>query len=296
MNLEYIKSFYITVTNNSISKAAKQLHMTQPGLSMQLQALEKDLGVNLLIRSNKGVQITEAGKILFDYASTILSLNDNITRDLDNLKTNKKQLIIGSCKAIGEYSLPCSIYLFKQDNKDLNLSLEVENTTEVINDLLNNSVDLGITQYKSNETELIFEKIVSDDIILITSMPLMKDKITLEELKRLPLIMREEGSGTRRIIKDKLEKSGMNIDDLTVIFELNSNEAIKTSVTSGKGAAFIPKFSVLRELRMKTVQEIEIEGIKVNADYHIAYRKNGELTPEENEFIRFVKSSKRGFC
>jgi len=296
MNLEYLKSFYITVTNNSISKAAKQLHMTQPGLSMQLQALEKDLGVNLLIRSNKGVQITEAGKILFDYASTILSLNDNITRDLDNLKTNKKQLIIGSCKAIGEYSLPCSIYLFKQDNKDLNLSLEVENTTEVINDLLNNSVDLGITQYKSNETELIFEKIVSDDIILITSMPLMKDKITLEELKRLPLIMREEGSGTRRIIKDKLEKSGMNIDDLTVIFELNSNEAIKTSVTSGKGAAFIPKFSVLRELRMKTVQEIEIEGIKLNADYHIAYRKNGELTPEENEFIRFVKSSKRGFC
>lgn len=296
MNLEYLKSFYITVTNNSISKAAKQLHMTQPGLSMQLQALEKDLGVNLLIRSNKGVQITEAGKILFDYASTILSLNDNITRDLDNLKTNKKQLIIGSCKAIGEYSLPCSIYLFKQDNKDLNLSLEVENTTEVINDLLNNSVDLGITQYKSNETEIIFEKIVSDDIILITSMPLMKEKITLEELKRLPLIMREEGSGTRKIIKDKLEKSGMNIDDLTVIFELNSNEAIKTSVTSGKGAAFIPKFSVLRELRMKTVQEIEIEGIKLNADYHIAYRKNGELTPEENEFIRFVKSSKRGFC
>lgn len=296
MNLEYLKSFYITVTNNSISKAAKQLHMTQPGLSMQLQALEKDLGVNLLIRSNKGVQITEAGKILFDYASTILSLNDNMTRDLDNLKTNKKQLIIGSCKAIGEYSLPCSIYLFKQDNKDLNLSLEVENTTEVINDLLNNSVDLGITQYKSNETEIIFEKIVSDDIILITSMPLMKEKITLEELKRLPLIMREEGSGTRKIIKDKLEKSGMNIDDLTVIFELNSNEAIKTSVTSGKGAAFIPKFSVLRELRMKTVQEIEIEGIKLNADYHIAYRKNGELTPEENEFIRFVKSSKRGFC
>lgn len=296
MNLEYLKSFYITVTNNSISKAAKQLHMTQPGLSMQLQALEKDLGVNLLIRSNKGVQITEAGKILFDYASTILSLNDNITRDLDNLKTNKKQLIIGSCKAIGEYSLPCSIYLFKQDNKDLNLSLEVENTTEVINDLLNNSVDLGITQYKSNETEIIFEKIVSDDIILITSMPLMKDKITLEELKRLPLIMREEGSGTRRIIKDELEKSGMNLDDLTVIFELNSNEAIKTSVTSGKGAAFIPKFSVLRELKMKTVQEIEIEGVKLSADYHIAYRKNGELTPEENEFIRFVKSSKRGFC
>ncbi|MBP2028407.1 DNA-binding transcriptional LysR family regulator [Acetoanaerobium pronyense] len=296
MNLEYLKSFYITVTNNSISKAAKQLHMTQPGLSMQLQALEKDLGVNLLIRSNKGVQITEAGKILFDYANTILSLNDNITRDLDNLKTNKKQLIIGSCKAIGEYSLPCSIYLFKQDNKDLNLSLEVENTTEVINDLLNSSVDLGITQYRSNETELVFEKIVSDDIILITSMPLMKDKITLEELKRLPLIMREEGSGTRRIIKDELEKSGMNLDDLTVIFELNSNEAIKTSVTSGKGAAFIPKFSVLRELKMKTVQEIEIEGIKLSADYHIAYRKNGDLTSEENEFIRFVKSSKRGFC
>ena len=296
MNLEYLKSFYVTVTNNSISKAAKQLHMTQPGLSMQLQALEKDLGVNLLIRSNKGVQITEAGKILFDYANTILSLNDNITRDLDNLKTNKKQLIIGSCKAIGEYSLPCSIYLFKQDNKDLNLSLEVENTTEVINDLLNSSVDLGITQYKSNENEINFEKIVSDDIILITSMPLVKDEITIEELKRLPLIMREEGSGTRKLITDALSDVKMNFDDLTVIFELNSNEAIKTSVISGKGAAFIPRFSVLRELRLKTVQEIKISDFNLKADYYVAHKKNGDLTPEELDFIRFIKSSKRGFC
>lgn len=89
MNLQYLKSFYITVKVNSISKAAKILHLTQPGLSMQIRALEKELQVSLLNRSNKGVNLTEAGKIVFDYAGTILSLQENIERDLKTLKAQK---------------------------------------------------------------------------------------------------------------------------------------------------------------------------------------------------------------
>lgn len=90
MNLQYLKAFYVTVKLDSISKAAKNLHLTQPGLSMQIQNLEKELGVTLLTRSNKGVELTEAGKVVFDYANTILSMQDNIERDLQNLKAKKR--------------------------------------------------------------------------------------------------------------------------------------------------------------------------------------------------------------
>ena len=81
MNLQYLRAFYVTVKVNSISKAAKTLHLTQPGLSMQIQSLEKELQVSLLNRSNRGVELTDAGKIVFDYADTILSLQENIERD-----------------------------------------------------------------------------------------------------------------------------------------------------------------------------------------------------------------------
>lgn len=205
MNLYYLKSFYVTVKNNSISKAAKALFMTQPGLSLQLQALEKDLGVCLLTRSNKGVVLTEAGQVLFDYADTILSLKESIDRDISNLKNEKQKLIVGACKAIGEYALPCSIYVFKNDNDHIDIQMEINNTEDVLNSLENRKIHTGIVSNKPESNKLEYKKITTGRLMLVTSLPLMKETITLEELRKLPLIFREKGSGTRLAIENTLE-------------------------------------------------------------------------------------------
>ncbi|MEW9095918.1 MAG: LysR family transcriptional regulator [Clostridiaceae bacterium] len=296
MNIQYLKSFFVTVKLNSISKAAKVLHLTQPGLSMQIQTLEKDLGVSLLNRSNKGVELTEAGKIVFDYANTIISLQDNIERDLTNLKTNKKNLIIGSCKAVGEYALPCSIYVFKQDNKDLNIQLEISNTEDVINNIINRNVNIGIIQSSTANPNIKTQKITSDRLLLVTSLPLMKDKITLEEIKKLPLIFREKGSGVRKNIEDRLSSQDIKTEDLNIIYEFNSMEAIKASVISGKGISFIPELTIKKELREGSLKTIEIEDFEIVSDYYAAYKSDYSLNPYEVQFIKFIKSSKRGFC
>lgn len=296
MNIQYLKSFFVTVKLNSISKASKVLHLTQPGLSMQIQSLEKDLGVSLLNRSNKGVELTEAGKIVFDYANTIISLQDNVERDLKNLKTNKKNLIIGACKAVGEYALPCSIYVFKQDNKDVNIQLEISNTDEVINNIINRNVNIGILQSSSTNPNIKTQKITSDRLLLVTSLPLMKDKITVQELKKLPLIFREKGSGVRKDIEDSLAGKDISIEDLNIIYELNSMEAIKASVISGKGISFIPELTIKKELREGTLKNIEIENLDIASDYYAAFKSDYNLNPYELQFIKFIKSSKRGFC
>ncbi|GAA0719419.1 LysR family transcriptional regulator [Clostridium malenominatum] len=296
MNIQYLKSFFVTVKLNSISKASKVLHLTQPGLSMQIQSLEKDLGVSLLNRSNKGVELTEAGKIVFDYANTIISLQDNVERDLKNLKTNKKNLIIGACKAVGEYALPCSIYVFKQDNKDVNIQLEISNTDEVINNIINRNVNIGILQSSSTNPNIKTQKITSDRLLLVTSLPLMKDKITVQELKKLPLIFREKGSGVRKDIEDSLAGKDISIEDLNIIYELNSMEAIKASVISGKGISFIPELTIKKELREGTLKNIEIENLDIASDYYAAFKSDYNLNPYEMQFIKFIKSSKRGFC
>lgn len=296
MNLQYLKAFYVTVKLNSISKAAKELHLTQPGLSMQIQSLEKDLGVTLLTRSNKGVELTEAGTVVFDYANTILSMQDNIERDLANLQSNKKDLLIGSCKAVGEYALPCSIYIYKQDNRHVDISYNITNSEGVMNNLSDRTINLGIIHSYMERKNIITEKITSDRLILVTSLPVLKNRITLDELKMLPLIFREEGSGTRATIEQHLKPHQIKIEDLNIIYELNSMEAIKTSVISGKGISFIPELTIKRELRDQVLREIEIENVSIRSDFYIAYRQDYQFAGFENEFIDFIKSSKRGFC
>ncbi|WP_425446357.1 LysR substrate-binding domain-containing protein [Dethiothermospora halolimnae] len=296
MNIDYLKAFYTTVKSNSISKAAKKLHLTQPGLSMQIQSLERELQVSLLNRSNRGVELTEAGKIVFNYSDTILSLKDNLERDLENLKTNKRQLSIGACKAIGEYALPCSIYVYKQDNENVDINLQISNTKDVIQNLINRTVNIGIIHSNVESPQLNIQKITSDNLVLVTSLPLVKDKISISELINLPLIFREKGSGTRYTIEEDLNKHGISSNDLNIVYELNSMEAIKSSVIAGKGMAFIPEMSVKRELYNGTLKEIVIEELQIVSDFSVAYMKNTELSPCERDFIKFIKSSKRGFC
>jgi len=299
MNFQYLKAFYITVKVNSISKAAKVLHLTQPSVSMQIQSLEKDLQVSLLNRSNKGVELTEAGKIVFDYANTILSIQENIERDLTNLVDNKKQLLVGACKAVGEYALPCSIYIYKESNKDIHIQLDIHNTSDIIAKLLDRSVNIGIIHGCSDNIKhegLVVEPVTSGNLLLVTSLPLMKNTISIEELKHIPLIFREDGSGVRQCLLNSLATQNIDLDDLNIIYELNSMEAIKSSVISGKGISFIPELSIKRELKDGVLKRVYIDEMEVTTDFCVAYRKDHTLTPHELAFIQFIKSSKRGFC
>lgn len=296
MNLQYLNAFYTTARLNSISKAAKTLHLTQPGLSMQIQSLEKELGETLLIRSNKGVRLTEAGKIVFDYADTILSMQENIERDLKNLKNQNRQLLLGACKSVGEFALPCSIYTFKQAHQQVEIQFDICNTAEVLEKIRDRSINIGIIQGEIDSDDLIQEPITKDQLMLVTSDTTTPSEITLEELKRLPLIFRESGSGTREVIKRRLKHHEITLDQLNLIYFLNSMEAIKSSVISGKGISFIPRLSIQRELKEGMLREIKVKGLSFDNFFYVAYRRDYRLMNHELHFIDFIKSPKRGFC
>ncbi|QGU94643.1 LysR family transcriptional regulator [Clostridium bovifaecis] len=296
MNFEYLQSFYMTVKYNSISKAAAVLHLTQPGLSMQLKNLEKEFGAKLLLRSNKGVKLTEEGKVVYNYADTILSIKGNIERDLKTLQQDRPKLIIGSCKSVGEYALPCSIYTFKKVNKEVDISMEALNSTKVIEKLCDHSINIGIIQSDSKEDNIAIKHIASDELILVGNTDRDKNQITIEELKRLPLILREIGSNSRYLVEKMLQENGTRIEDLNVIYSLNSPEAIKSSICAGKGFAFLPKLIVQKELKRGSLQNIEVDNLNISFNYNIAFRENYVFTKYEQMFVDFITSSKRGFC
>ena len=296
MNLEYLESFYMTVKHNSISKAASLLHLSQPGLSGQLKSLEKELDATLLIRSNKGVELTEEGTVVFNYAETLLSIQGNIKRDLNSLSDELPKLLIGACKSVGEYALPCSLFTFKDVHTEVDISMKVVNSLEVIQKLRDHTINIGITQYDFKLDDMNSQPIVSDELLLVGNSTLSPAKISLEALKKLPLILREKESGTRYVMEEILGKRNVFIEDLTIVYDLNSPEAIKSSIAKGKGFSFLPRIVVATELKNGSLKVIEVEDLKLSFSYYLLSRKKYALTDYEERFVDFIISNKRGFC
>ncbi|MFA6808552.1 MAG: LysR family transcriptional regulator [Eubacteriales bacterium] len=297
MNLEYLHTFYTTVNENSISKAAKTLHMSQPSVSIQLQTIEKELGFKLLIRSNKGVVLTDAGKIVFDYATTILSIEHDIKQDLNSLQTHIEEIIVSSCTDIGTYSLPCSIYLFKHRFPTVNIHLDVCNSDTVINKLENKYSNVGIIQELPSNTNIETTKITSNNFLLICSNKICRfEKISLNRLTEIPLIIRENGSGNRKCLVNNLQRLGMSLESMNIILELSSSEGIKSAVSNGKGYAFLPEIAVSHELKSNILKKIDLEKTSFISHYYLAHLKNTCLKEVDKKFIDFINSNKRGFC
>ncbi|HBM75162.1 MAG TPA: LysR family transcriptional regulator, partial [Clostridiaceae bacterium] len=267
-----------------------------PGLSLQLKNLENEMGAKLLIRSNRGVKLTEEGKVVYNYASTILSIKGNIKRDLKNLKENNPKLIIGSCKAVGEYALPCSIYVFKKFHNEVDINIKLMNSTEVIEKLLDHTINIGIIQDSPRRSSIVTQSIISDELVLVGRTSRNKKAITLEELKKMPLILREKTSSTRYLIEKALQEKGVNLEQLNVIYDMNSPEAIKSSISAGDGFSFLPKLVIKKELKEGSLEQIQVNNLKITFNYYMAFRKGYVFTEHEKNFVNFINSNKRGFC
>lgn len=296
MNLTNLRSFYTTVKNNSISKAAVELHLTQPGLSMQLQALENEIGVKLLNRSNKGVQLTKEGELVYEFSETMLSLENNLHKNLDKLKNKTSTLHISTCKSLGE-SIPCSIYTFKEIHFDIDISMDTDNSSNIIKKLLNHEINIGIIQGIEGINDSIAAiPMLKDKLLLVGAPNSNEDTITLKELLKLPLILRENGSASLTMLKAALKNKNINIKDLNVLISLNTPESIKSSIASGRGYSFLSEVSIAHELRNSTLKKILVEDLDITFDYNIIYRKNYAFNDHEQKFLNFLTSKKRYFC
>ena len=296
MNIAYLHSFYTTVKYNSISKAAQDMHLTQPGLSKQLQNLENEMGIKLLHRSNKGVELTEEGKLVYEYAATMISLTDNLRRDLKYMQNKKSHLIICSCKSLGEHILPCSIYTFKEIYSNIDITMDICNSQNVLKKLLNHDINIGILMDVGIPKSVTAIPIMHDNLILVSGKDAKEENITIEELKNLSFILREQGSGILSLLKNALEEKFLDLNSLNIHLCLNSVESIKASILSGKGYAFLPQSVVSRELKIGTLKKINIQDFSISFDYYIAFRNNYFLSDYEKKFIEFLSSKKRCFC
>jgi DNA-binding transcriptional LysR family regulator len=266
LNLDSFKMFCLVVENESISEAARKFFVSQPAVTRQIRTLEEYYGVLLFERSGGKLHVTEASKLLYPYAKAILEDHERAKEALsDFMGEHQTQVCVGATLTIGEYLLPGLLGRFKQQHPDLNLTIRIANTRQILESLLDHTIDVALVEGKVDDESLIVEKLADDELILICSAnhPWAKQKeVSVELLTEEKMIWREVGSGTRMIIENALEEHGV-LDKLTTYMEIESTQAIKAAVEAGLGVAFLSRMTVLRELELNWIKEVKVKGFEL---------------------------------
>jgi LysR family transcriptional regulator, transcriptional activator of the cysJI operon len=302
MNITYLISFIETVRQDSISKAAKNLHMTQSALSQQLQTLEKSLNANLLIRSNKGISLTDEGEIVLSYAEAMVNLYDNMTKEIDQCKKSElEEIRISACNSVGEYLLPCTLHLYKKDYKNVRFSIKTEHSKNVIDNILDCTSDVGFIDTDSDKMADGIEifNICSNKLIFIFSDKLELDKtaLSLEEISKFPLIIGSDRSSLRGIIEKLFINDKTAVSSLNIEMELDTIESIKASVIANHGVSIVPYTAVKKEIHTGALITLPIKDTAPSCNISMVYLKSRANQSHIKNFISYIKKyGSQTFC
>ncbi|HPD60195.1 MAG TPA: selenium metabolism-associated LysR family transcriptional regulator [Thermodesulfobacteriota bacterium] len=292
MKFNQIEIFCKIVELGSFSRAAEASHLSQPTLTEHIKALEDYLGITLLDRLGREVVPTKAGDVLYDYAQKILRLKRETEQALWSLKgVLKGDLTVGASTIPGEYILPNLMKSFKDNFPDIFITLEISDTKKVINDILSNRIEVGIVGAIVENVKLEYRKFVKDELVLVVPpvAPWKKLKsITVEELKEIPFLVREEGSGTRMAMERCLSEHQLDIDSLNIIMRLGSTTAVIQAIKSGVGGSVLSRRAVKEDLTKGFLHTLSIEKTKIFRDFYIVLRRGRSRSPLCEVFLKFI--------
>ncbi len=285
---------FITVADKkNFSKAAKALSLTQPAVSFQIQTLEQYYQTMLFDRVNRHVKLTAAGELLLDYAVHMNNLQAELERNMQQLTGHVKgELLIGASTTIGEYILPYVVGSFKQDYPDVNVTIQIMNTKDIGNAVSNKTFDLGIIEGPSELNDSVEpRKFLEDELVLAmpADHPLASHgSITLDELKTLPYITREPGSGSRLIFEQALIDADFDIEDLNIVMELGSTTSIKSAIMGGLGISTISKWAIQDLVKTGKVVALSIEGLTLTRNFNIILNNDKFQSEATGKFLDFL--------
>ncbi len=288
-----LKVFCAVAETKSFSKASEIIHLTQPAVSLQIQALEELYETKLFDRSSTTITLTRAGEILYRYAKEILSLYATAAKEIGELTgLVKGSISLGASTTIGNHLLPLVLSEFRQLYPKIKVRLFVGNTRRIVELLNATTIDIGIVEGDVTKQKLKVEKVLQDELVVIVSPQhpwAKKREISIYEVTKEPFIMREEGSGTRQIIEKYLNKHGLGINDLKVTMMLGSTEGIKAAVESGIGISIISRWAARKENKYGALKLLSIKEEKLYRDFSLISIKNAIISHAVSEFLDFIK-------
>ncbi|MFO7611569.1 MAG: LysR family transcriptional regulator [Clostridia bacterium] len=299
MNIESLKYFFLIAQERSISNVAKSVHLTQSALSQQIQKLESDLSRQLLIRSNKGVELTKSGEVVYKYAKNILRVHEKMITELAEAEKANIVIKIQSCNLTADYILPCMLIQANGVYPNHNYELTNNLLNEIITNVANDICEIGFASVSDiciDEKELAIEKVGINRIVLITKYESdFPDSMPLEKLLESNLIMYTENNCIMNVLTMSFKKAGYDINHLKHNLCIEGFESAKILVAKSFGAAFVPYVSVKEELYKKEFKIIALPELNLDLDIIMMYKKN--CSGYVKDFVTwFKKYGPNSFC
>ncbi len=286
MDLIKFRTFCSIAEKGNFSAVAEDLFMSQSAVSQQIQALERRYGVVLFDRGSKGATLTDPGRILYEKAKKILAIEDQINQELDELRGLKGgELHVGASTTVGNYLMPFYLGEFKRRYPDVKVSLIVENTRIIEDQILAAVFPLAVVEHEVNNPSLVREPIEKDELILFTSPDhrwAESGSVSKQDLMKEPFITRELGSGTREVIEEKLKAGG--VSELNVVMELGNSSAITTAVAAGLGVSILSRRVIQAHLESDMLKQVHIKGLSLERDFYLITVADHYLSPASERF------------
>lgn len=288
-----MKTFMVVAERKNFSRAADYLRISQPAVSIQIQQLEDTLGVKLFKRYEKEITLTPAGKVLLDYAQRISVLADEATREINRLQNEVRgSLRLGATLTIGEYLLPAIMGAFKQKFPEVDFLLEVENTQTIENMLSQHEIDLALVEGPITNKRLIEQEFMTDEMLVLFAPGHRwagRDIVSWDEFTKEKLILREPGSGTRKVIENAVTGMGKKLGELNVFMEMGSTQAIKALVKENLGVTVLSKLTVQEELAAGSLKAAALEGCSLKRTFRFLLFKEQVPSLACEHFMKFCK-------
>lgn len=272
-----LKIFVTVVELKNFSRAAEELYLSQPSVSLQVRNLENGLGTKLINRSPKHLELTQAGEIFYGYAKNILLLYDKAKEEIDQLSNVVTGgLKVGASNTIGEYILPYVLTEFAAQFPNVGIETSISNTEEISQAIRANYLDLALVEGEVNPSDFVIHPLIEDEIILVVpnQHPLARLPIvTADHLQDQVWILRESGSGTRAFSDKLIKDRGINVKKSYII---GSGQAVKKAVIAGLGIALVSSWIVREELNSRELTAIRIKGKRLTRFFSLIKSKNHE--------------------
>ena len=293
MNLKQLEAFVQVSESGSFSKAAKELFLTQPTISAHISSLEKELNVRLFIRNTKEVSLSDDGKDLYRYAKQITDLEKAIEERFYMDSDDGKHFITIAASTIpAQYLLPKVLMCYRERYPKEQIKIMETDSSEVVTQVVDHMVDVGFTGTVLEKKHCKYIPFYKDELAVITpdtpEYRILKEqnRDDIDWIKRKPLILREEGSGTIKEAEKQLKNAGISMEDLDIVASIANQETIKKSVKQGMGITVLSRLAAEDEDGLLI---FPIPGADEGRDINLVYNKNYQMTRSADRFIRIVK-------
>lgn len=292
MQIDQIILFKDIVEQQTISQAARLSHISQPAATKKLQNLEDELSVRLLERTNRGIKVTEAGEIFYEFAIQVTDMYEHVSSKITDWKYNRESLEIAACPVISNYVLPEFICELKKSYPKFSFNIYPTNSTTTVSRVLTGHTKLGFCVDVEENPELIRQKMFDDEIILVACKDYdIPSEITISELKNHLVVILDGSHAYYKKVFEYGRGIGIDLDNMQNIQQFYTIESIKNLIQNCKGVSLMPKRAVRNELRKGFIKEVKIEGLYIPYEIYAISRVDDYISPLMIEIIEMVKAS-----